>query len=73
MQSTRSREALTKFRGEDKAALRVAQREGRPTTGAKYEIYGVDDETLWERIDSMEDWWRETTWTRLIQRELPDM
>jgi TBC1 domain family member 14 len=52
--------------------LEVAKRTGA-TINAKYEIYGVDEETLWERLDSMEDWWRETTWTRLIQRELPDL
>ena len=32
-----------------------------------------DEETLWDRIDQMEDWWKESTWTRLIQRELPDL
>jgi hypothetical protein len=61
------------LRGENKAALDVARRSGRPMNGGKYEIYGVDEETLWERIDSMGDWWKESTWTRLIQRELPDL
>jgi len=28
---------------------------------------------LWERIESMNDWWKEKTWKRLIQRELPDI
>lgn len=60
-------------RGENKAALEVAKREGQNLNGAKYEIYGVDEETLWERIDAMEDWWKESTWLRLIQRELPDI
>ena len=61
-------------RGENKAAIEVAKRDGRILEGAaKYEIYNVDEETLWERIDNMEDWWKETTWTRLIQRELPDL
>jgi len=60
-------------RGENKPALEVAKREGRPMNGGKYEIYGVDEETLWDRIDSMEDWWKESTWTRLIHRELPDL
>lgn len=61
-------------RGENKAAIEVAKRDGRILNGAaKYEIYGVDEETLWERIDSMEEWWKESTWTRLIQRELPDL
>ena len=41
--------------------------------GGRYEIYGVDEETLWDRIDDMKDWWKENTWVRLIQRELPDI
>lgn len=66
-------ELLDLLRGENKAALEVATREGRLLDGAKYDIYGVDEETLWERIDSMEDWWKESTWKRLTQRELPDL
>jgi hypothetical protein len=66
-------ELLELLRGENKAALEVAKRDDRPLDGGKYEIYGVDEETLWERIDSMDDWWKESTWTRLIQRELPDL
>jgi TBC1 domain family member 14 len=60
------------YRGENRAALEVAKREGTPLDGGKYEIYGVDEESLWDRIDHMDDWWKESTWTRLIQRELPD-
>lgn len=67
------READVKTRGENKAAIEVAKREGRSLSGGKYEIYGVDEETLWERIDNMDEWWKESTWTRLIQRELPDL
>ncbi|KAH9947099.1 RabGAP/TBC [Amylocystis lapponica] len=67
------RELLELLKGENKAALEVAKRDGRPLNGAKYEIYGVDEETLWERLDSMDEWWRASTWTRLIQRELPDL
>jgi hypothetical protein len=59
--------------GENKPALEVARRDARPLDGGKYEIYGVDEETLWERIDGMNDWWKESTWTRLIHRELPDL
>lgn len=66
-------ELLQLLKGQDKAAMEVAKREGRPLNGGKYEIYGIDEETLWERIDSMEDWWRESTWKRLTQRELPDL
>ncbi|KAF5352712.1 hypothetical protein D9756_005937 [Leucocoprinus leucothites] len=66
-------ELLELLRGENKAAMEVAKREGVRLGGGKYEIYGVDEETLWERIDAMEDWWKESTWTRLIQRELPDI
>ncbi|KAI0778741.1 rab-GTPase-TBC domain-containing protein [Trametes elegans] len=66
-------ELLELLRGENKAALEVAKREGRLLNNGKYEIYGVDEEALWERIDSMDEWWRESTWRRLIQRELPDL
>ena len=61
------------IRGENKAAIEVARRDGRPLNGGKYEIYGVNEEVLWERIDSMDEWWKESTWTRLIHRELPDL
>ncbi|KAF8634958.1 hypothetical protein AX15_000684 [Amanita polypyramis BW_CC] len=67
------KELLELLKGDNKAAIAVAQREMRPLDGAKYEIYGVDEETLWERIESMDEWWKESTWTRLIQRELPDV
>ncbi|KAF8167601.1 rab-GTPase-TBC domain-containing protein [Crassisporium funariophilum] len=67
------KELLDLLKGENKAALDVAKREGRPLNGGKYEIYGVDEETLWDRIDNMHDWWKDNTWTRLIQRELPDL
>jgi len=67
------KELLELLKGENKAAIEVAKREGRMLNGGKYEIYGVDEETLWERIDAMDDWWKENTWTRLIQRELPDL
>jgi hypothetical protein len=40
--------------------------------GGKYEIYAVDEEAVWERLDDMQEWWRDTTWKRLLSRELPD-
>lgn len=61
------------LRGENRAAIEVARRDGRALDGGKYEIYGVDEETLWDQIESMDEWWRETTWRRLTQRELPDL
>lgn len=64
---------LTIYSGENKAAIEVAKREGRNLDGGKYEIYGVDEETLWDRIMNMDDWWKESTWKRLLQRELPDL
>ncbi|KAK0481730.1 rab-GTPase-TBC domain-containing protein [Armillaria novae-zelandiae] len=67
------KELLELLKGENKAAIDVATREGQKLDGGKYEIYGVDEESLWDRIDSMDDWWKESTWTRLIQRELPDL
>lgn len=59
--------------GQNKAAIEVAKREGNLVGSAKYEIFSVNEETVWEEIEAMEDWWKETTWTRLIQRELPDL
>ncbi|KAF8140565.1 rab-GTPase-TBC domain-containing protein [Boletus edulis] len=66
-------ELLELLNGENKAAIDVARRDGRALDGGKYEIYGIDEETLWDRIESMNEWWRETTWRRLTQRELPDL
>jgi hypothetical protein len=60
-------------RGENSAAITVAKRDGRPLDGGRYEIYGVDEETVWDRIFGMEEWWKESTWQRLLQRELPDL
>jgi len=59
-------------RGENKAAMEVAKRERIPTDGPKYAIYGVDEDTLWDKIESMDSWWKDTTWKRLVLRELPD-
>ncbi|KAG6910512.1 hypothetical protein DXG01_009931 [Tephrocybe rancida] len=67
------KELMELLKGENKAALEVAKREGQPLDAGKYEVYGVNEETLWERIDQMDEWWKESTWTRLLQRELPDM
>ncbi|KAF7971690.1 hypothetical protein HWV62_20140 [Athelia sp. TMB] len=66
-------ELLAVLKGESRPALEVAKRDGRTLDGGKYEIYDVDEETVWERIDSMAEWWKESTWNRLIQRELPDL
>jgi hypothetical protein len=33
----------------------------------------MSEEALWERLGAMDDWWKDSTWTRLIQRELPDL
>ena len=59
-------------RGENKAALEVARRERIPTDGPKYAIYGVDGDALWDKIETMDGWWKDTTWKRLVLRELPD-
>ena len=68
-----SSEPRIKIRGESKAALEVAKRERIPTDGPKYAIYGVDEDALWDKIESMEGWWKDTTWKRLVLRELPDV
>jgi len=59
-------------RGENPAALEAAKRERIPTDGPKYAIYGVDEDALWDKIESMDGWWKDTTWKRLVLRELPD-
>ncbi len=60
-------------RGQNEAALEVAKREGNLVGACKYEIYALDEENVWEQIEGLNDWWKESTWTRLIQRELPDL
>jgi len=60
-------------RGENKAAIQAATRNGLTLGGGKYEIYGLDEDQLWDRINATEDACKESTWTRLIQRELPDI
>jgi hypothetical protein len=41
----------TFYRGENKAAIEVAKREGVPLDGGKYEIYDLNEENLWDKID----------------------
>jgi len=68
------KELLEVLRGENKAALEVARRTGVAIDmSARYEHYGMTEHTLWERVMEMDEWWRETTWSRLISRELPDL
>ena len=51
----------------------MAKRDGRVLGGHKYDIYGLDEEVLWAQVDMLQEWWKESTWSRLIQRELPDL
>jgi len=70
------KELLEVLNGESKVAMQVAKRiapGGIVELGARYEIYGMNEEVLWERIMANEEWWKSSTWTRLIQRELPDV
>ncbi|KAF8310415.1 RabGAP/TBC [Clavulina sp. PMI_390] len=68
------KELLEVLRGENKAALDVARRTGISVDlSARYEQYGMSEKSLWERIHEQEEWWRESTWGRLITRELPDI
>ncbi|KAF8330808.1 rab-GTPase-TBC domain-containing protein [Cantharellus anzutake] len=68
------KELLDVLRGENKAALEIAKRTGVAIDhSARYEQYGMSEEVLWARVSEMDEWWRETTWLRLIQRELPDL
>ncbi|KAH7101418.1 rab-GTPase-TBC domain-containing protein [Auriculariales sp. MPI-PUGE-AT-0066] len=72
------RELMEVLRGENRAAQEVARR----ATGmdsvdweelGKYAQYGLDEDAIWARIIEMDDWWKEKTWVRLLQRELPDI
>lgn len=69
-------ELMEVLTGESKVALEVAKRSNSGQIfdlAARYEVYGLDEETLWERINASEEWWRNSTWSRLILRELPDI
>lgn len=68
-----TRKLLFPFSGENKAAMEVARRDGITFGGSKYEIYAIDEENVWEQIEALGEWWKESTWSRLIQRELPDL
>ncbi|KAF8602274.1 RabGAP/TBC [Ceratobasidium sp. AG-I] len=68
------KELMEVLQGENHAALEAAKRNGvKVDASARYEQYGMVEEVLWERIEGMEEWWKESTWSRLIQRELPDV
>ncbi|KAG8732195.1 hypothetical protein FRC11_000081 [Ceratobasidium sp. 423] len=68
------KELMEVLRGENKAALEVAKRSGLLVDqSARYEQYGMNEEVLWAQIVGMDEWWKESTWSRLIQRELPDV
>ncbi|CAE6446006.1 unnamed protein product [Rhizoctonia solani] len=68
------KELMEVLRGENKAALEAAKRSGLPVDqSARYEQYGMNEEVLWAQILGMDEWWKESTWSRLIQRELPDV
>ncbi|QRV80222.1 TBC1 domain family member 14 [Ceratobasidium sp. AG-Ba] len=67
-------ELMEVLRGENKAALEAAKRNGvKIDASARYEQYGMSEEVLWDRIKGMEEWWKDSTWGRLIERELPDV
>ncbi|KZO95461.1 RabGAP/TBC [Calocera viscosa TUFC12733] len=53
-------------RGKGKARETVAE-------GGRYAQYGMSEEAVFDRIAAIDEWWKENTWMRLIQRELPDL
>ncbi|KAF8514755.1 rab-GTPase-TBC domain-containing protein [Gautieria morchelliformis] len=75
------KELMEVLKGENKAALEVAKRDATSPIrsehgeimGPRYEIYHVNEESVWERVEEMAEWWKESTWQRLILRELPDL
>jgi len=66
-------ELMEVLRGFDGAKGKGKGKETLMPEGGRYEQYGVTEESLFERIYAMEGLWKETTWTRLITRELPDV
>jgi hypothetical protein len=73
------------FRGEDRGARAIVARakglvlpeEGEEAAGFEgvgpdevYEQYGATEEALFDVLQNME--WKEATWTRLVERELPE-
>lgn len=73
-------ELLAVLKGENRAALEIAKREQRCPSSQmdqkyvipRYEIYGLNEEIVWERVMETTEWWKESTWQRLLLRELPD-
>ncbi|GJJ13364.1 hypothetical protein Clacol_007616 [Clathrus columnatus] len=72
-------ELLAVLKGESRAAVEVARRD--PTSPLRmdenfiiprYEIYGLSEEIVWERVMETAETWKESTWQRLLLRELPD-
>jgi len=66
-------ELLEVLRGLHPAATEVARRVDSDLENGKYSIFGVNEESLWQCIEEVEGWWKDSTWTRLVQRELPDI
>jgi hypothetical protein len=70
------------FRGDDKGARAIVARAksaGKLSNGGDeaefgadevYEQYGATEEALFDVLKGME--WKEATWTRLVERELPE-
>lgn len=72
-------ELLAVLKGESRAALEIAKRELRSPSQVdqkyvipRYDIYGLTEENVWERVMETTEWWKESTWQRLLLRELPD-
>ena len=65
------------FRGEDKGAIAVISRDRDKDSDATHvdpdEVYvqcGATEEAIFAALNAMA--WKETTWTRIVARELPD-
>jgi hypothetical protein len=59
--------------GRHRVATEVALREGISPDDGLYAIYGLDEYVLFERMGELDIWWKDSTWQRLLQRELPDI
>jgi TBC1 domain family member 14 len=74
------KELLDVLKGESRAAVEIARRNAPSTfsptgevVGPKYTVYSINEESVWERLTEMAAWWKDSTWQRLIVRELPDL
>lgn len=60
------------FAGRDKGAMAIASRERNqePSIVSVYDEMGCTEDAIFQAIEELD--WREESWARLVERELPD-